>query len=82
MWNSPGKEKLGRMVKIMAKGEVWNAIEKQKGLKDLPNAAITFNNRIMTRLVEFAISDLGPPRIFSWKELQLSTPGRQKTQLQ
>ena len=46
MWDSPGKEKLGRMVKIVTKGEAWNAIVKQKGLRDLPHAATTFNNRI------------------------------------
>ena len=36
----------GRMVKITTKGEAWNAIVKQKGLRDLPHAATTFNNRI------------------------------------
>ena len=37
---------MGRMVKIVTKGEAWNAIVKQKGLRDLPHAATTFNNRI------------------------------------
>jgi hypothetical protein len=47
------------MAKTMSKGEAWNAIVKEKKLKDLPNANTTFNNNLLTRLVEFVISDSG-----------------------
>ena len=47
------------MAKVMTKGKAWNAIVKDRRLKDLPNTVTTFDNKIMTRLVEFAISDSG-----------------------
>ena len=43
----------------MTKGEVWNTIVGNEKLGDLPNTSTTFDNKKITRLVEFAISDSG-----------------------
>ena len=47
------------MTKAVTKREAWNMIIRNENLGDLPNASTAFNNKKITRLVEFAISDSG-----------------------
>ena len=47
------------MAKAVTKGEAWNMIRRNENLDDLPNASTVFDNKKVTRQVEFAISDSG-----------------------
>ena len=43
----------------MTRGEAWNTIVKDNNLKNLPQAKTAFNKKLVTKQVEFAISDSG-----------------------
>ena len=47
------------MAKAVTKGEAWNMIRRNENLDDLPNASTVFDNKKVTRQVEFATSDSG-----------------------